>query len=144
MYLDIHGLPDGSNIAADFLRRCEWEEQAVQAERHLVGRFAYGAMFAVRRDRLARLPRRPLELALQAANGHKVYGYVLERLWLHLFGEPFLLPAAMPATSALPAIVQVADDLAQRSRFVPQAPPTPPHLRVVPAIKRRISRWAQN
>jgi hypothetical protein len=29
----------------------------------------------------------------EAAHGPACYGYMIERIWLHLFGEPFLLPA---------------------------------------------------
>ena len=81
------------------------------------------------------MPRRSLELALEAANGHKVYGYILERLWLHMAGEPFLLPASDPAPypekfEALP------------TRFVLPDPKKPLHLRAVSALKRRVARWA--
>lgn len=134
-YLNIHGLPDGVNIASHFLRRCEWVELAEQAERNLVGRYSYGALFAVRQERLKQMPRRSLELALEAANGHKAYGYILERLWLHMLGEPFLLPALDP--------VPYHEDLGNlAARFVGPDPKKPLHLRVVPAIKRRVAHWA--
>ena len=136
-YLNIHDLPDGVNIAGHFLRRCEWAELAEQAERNLVGRYSYGALFAVRQERLKRMPRRSLELALQAANGHEAYGYILERLWLHMLGEPFLLPALDP--------VPYHEDLGNlAARFVLPAPKKPLHRRVVPAIKRRVAHWAAN
>ena len=137
MYLALHDLPEGTNIAAHFLHRCGLADFADQARQHLVGRFSYGALFGLRTSMLRALPMASLELALEAANGHKVYGYVLERLWLHLFGEPFVLP-----TTGTAAAAENVSHLA--TRFVPAAPPTPTHLRLVPAIKRRISRWAQN
>ena len=142
LYHAVHGLPEGTNIAAHFLHSCGWTELATQAERHLVGRFSYGALFAVRRDRIAGLPRGSLERALEAANGHPVYGYVLERLWLHLFGEPFLLPTfeAGEQGAGREAMSLGAPPAA---RFVPRPPPTPRYRRVVPALKRRISRWAR-
>ena len=136
-YLHLHGLPDGVNIASHFLRRCEWAGLAEEAERHLVGRYSYGACFAVRQERLKQMPRRSLELALEAANGHKVYGYILERLWLHMVGEPFLLPASdpMPYFEELEVLP---------TRFALPDPKKPLHLRVVPAIKRRVADWAAN
>ena len=137
-YARLHGLPAGSNIAADFFRRCEWDDLAAQAEGHLVGCFAYGAMFAVRQSRLMAAPRRSLELALEAANAHQTYGYILERLWLHMFGQPFQLDAA-PSKSG-------TAEGRPGSGFVAQpAPPAVPalHRRIVPAVKRRILSWAQ-
>ena len=136
-YRELHGLPNGVNIAAHFLRRCEWNELAAQAEANLVGCFSYGALLAVKTGSLAALPRRSLELALEAANAHHMYGYVLERLWLHMFGQPFLLPAASPQ--------RFEENLSKlTSRFAPR--PTPRHLplrqRIVPAAKRRIAAWA--
>ena len=136
-YRHIHDLPDGINIAGHFLRRCEWPDLAEQAERHLVGRFAYGGMFAVRQSRLRDLPRKSLQLALEAVNGHEVYGYIVERLWLHLCGEAFLMPAPGPSF--------YRENLTQLpTRFVPPAVRKPLHLRVVPALKRRVSTWASN
>lgn len=139
-YQRLHELPNGANIAAHFLGRCEWTELADQARHHLAGRFSYGALFAVKQQRLANLPRKSLELAVQAANGHQMYGYVLERLWLHMFGEPFLLP--------VPETAVVEEELALLpSRFVPPVIYTnekkPLHRRVVPGLKRRIVSWAQ-
>ena len=137
-YQRLHGLPNGANIAADFLRRCEWPELAEQARTHLAGRFSYGALFAATQRLLVGAPRRSLELALEAANAHSMYGYVLERLWLHMFGEAFLLPAPeMAEASPAPS----------PSRFAPAekyAPRKPLHRRVVPGLKRRIVAWAES
>ena len=138
-YRRLHDLPNGVNIAGHFLRRCEWTELADQAENHLVGCFSYGAIFAVRQSRLAQVPRKSIQYALEAANGHQMYGYILERLWMHMFGEPFLLQAPTPALfredfAVLPA----------RFTAVPEAIEKKPlHRRVVPAVKRRIVSWAQ-
>ncbi len=136
-YQRLHGLPNGANIATDFLRRCEWTELAEQARTHLCGRFSYGALFAARQRLLVQAPRGSLELALEAANAHSMYGYVLERLWLHMFSEAFLL-AAPEAAEASPASLP--------SRFVPPVgygPRKPLHRRVIPGLKRRIVSWAQ-
>ncbi|MFI9504690.1 hypothetical protein [Nocardia sp. NPDC052566] len=96
-YRALHGLPDGTNIAAHFFSLCGLPDLAAAAERHLVGRFAYGAIFAVRNKLIADLPSRALHAMHTAATGTDCYGYVLERLWLHLFGERFLLPATEPS-----------------------------------------------
>ena len=139
-YRSVHELPDGINIAAHFLRRCEWPNLAEQAERHLLGRFPYGALFAVRQSMLPRVPPRSLELALQAANSHLLYGYVLERLWLHMFGEPFTLPVSDPA-------LYVEDLASLPARFAPpEIVPTTkeqPRRRVIPRIRRRLASWVQ-
>ena len=112
-YRQIHGLPDGSNIAAHFLAMCGLPHLAAQADAHLLGRLSYGAVFAAKRSRLAAVPAQAVMDLRRAALGHEVYGYVLERMWLHVFGMPFILPAllppapiaASPAPSAGPAFV---------------------------------------
>ena len=55
-YRRLHGLPEGSNIAAHFLRLCGLADLAAAAEHHQLGRFAYGAAFAVRQENLAAVP----------------------------------------------------------------------------------------
>ena len=136
-YRRVHDLPDGINIAAHFLRRCEWHDLADQAEQHNSGRFSYGALFATRQGRLPAIPRRSLDLALEAANSHATYGYVLERLWLHMCGEPFLQPA-------LDAVPFVDPSASRMPRFVPSAQASKPALtrRVLPAFKKRMLGWA--
>ena len=102
-YRQVHGLPDGSNIAAHFLAMCGLSGLAAQADAHLLGRFAYGAVFAARASQLTALPGESLAALRRAALGHEVYGYVLERMWLHLFGMDFILPALLPdAAASLP------------------------------------------
>ncbi len=103
-YRTIHGLPDGANIAAHFLAMCGLQELAADADAHLLGRFSYGAVFAARRSRLRALPAEALANLRRASLGHEVYGYVLERLWLHLFGLTFEMPALRAAGSAAPAV----------------------------------------
>ncbi len=93
-YRSIHRMPEGTSIASHFLRKCGCNALAAQADAHLLGRFSYGAVFAARQSRLVALQGPCLDLLRMAALNHQVYGYVLERLWLHLFGEPFLLPVA--------------------------------------------------
>ncbi len=106
-YRSIHGMPEGTSIASHFLRKCGCDALAAQADAHLLGRFSYGAVFAARQSRLATLQGPSLDLLRKAALNHQVYGYVLERLWLHLFGEPFVLPAPeLPGKAAPPEIAQ--------------------------------------
>ncbi len=99
-YRTLHSVPEGTNLAGHFFRICGLPDLAAQAERHLVGCFSYGAIFAVRNQLIADLPLRALQRMRHAALGPACYGYVIERIWLHLFGEPFLLPAS----AACPAV----------------------------------------
>jgi hypothetical protein len=100
-YRGLHGLPAGTNIAAHFLDLCGLPDLAADAARHRLGTFAYGALFAVRTALLERVRPGAIALLGQAANGHAVYGYVLERLWLHLFGAPFCLELELSAASCV-------------------------------------------
>ncbi len=95
-YRTLHGLPKGTNLAAHFFAICGLPAHAARAEQHLLGRFSYGAIFAVRNRLFAELPLDGLRRMRRVALGHTCHGYMIERLWLHLFGEPFLLPAAEP------------------------------------------------
>ncbi len=101
-YRQVHGLPDGTNIAAHFLAMCDLPALAAQADSHLLGRFAYGAVFAARTSQLRAVPPEGLAAMRRASLGHEVYGYVLERMWLHLFGLEFILPAPLGDIQAGP------------------------------------------
>ncbi len=124
-YRQIHGLPDGTNIAAHFLAMCGLINLAAQADSHLLGRFSYGAVFAARRSLVRAVPAEALANLRRAALGHEVYGYVLERLWLHLFGLPFTQPALLPARPPAPAEAAVAGPA-----FVPPDRTSPGRKRV--------------
>jgi len=118
-YRQVHRLVPGTNIAAHFLAMCGLADIAGRAQAHLLGRFSYGAVFAARRSRLAGVMPDALEGLRRAALGHEVYGYVLERLWLHLFGADFLLPALLPGPAELDALdgpVFVAPDRRSKRR----------------------------
>lgn len=93
-YSKLHDLPNGGNMAAHFLRMADLPELAAQAEEADFGRFCYGAIFAVRSRLLVRINPDSCRKLLTLSKGHSVHGYVFERLWLHLFGEPFLTLAA--------------------------------------------------
>jgi hypothetical protein len=47
-------------------------------------------MFGVRNERLGRIPLECVPAMRALAQGHYAHGYVFERLWLHLFGLPFI------------------------------------------------------
>jgi len=93
------GQPEGVNIASHFLRRCRLEELADRAAPCLLGQFAYGAIFAARNDRILALPRESLFLMRHLTTGPAWYGYVMERLWLHLLGMDFLMPVSTEVAS---------------------------------------------
>lgn len=96
-YRSVHGnLPEGTNVAAHFLSLCKLEEQAAKAREHALGVFSYGAIFAARNDVVSALPRESLSVIYKASLGHPVYGYIIERMWLHFFGAEFSLPKAQP------------------------------------------------
>ena len=85
-----HGVPRGWSLSGHFLESCGLTELAGEAWRAERLRFCYGAMFAVRNSRLARIPADCIPAMRELARGHYSNGYVYERLWLHLFGLPFL------------------------------------------------------
>ena len=90
-YRQLHSVPKAINIAADFFLRCGCSDKASLATQHSVGKFAYGGLCAIRQSCLAHIDRKMVEHALQAADTNALYAHVLERLWLHIFGEPFAL-----------------------------------------------------
>ncbi len=99
-YLRIHGnLPEGTNIAAHFLRLANLNELADEAQAHEFGVFCYGAIFAARNDIVRKLPLENKKRLHEASMGSVTYGYILERMWLHFFGTKFDLPV-FPQVSA--------------------------------------------
>ncbi|WP_194817422.1 hypothetical protein [Nocardia sp. XZ_19_385] len=93
-YRLLHRLPEGVNIAAHFLEMCELPEIADQAAQHVVGRYGIGAIFGVRTHLIEKLPTRAMVRLRQAAMGPAPHGFFCEKLWLHIFGEPFMMPLA--------------------------------------------------
>jgi hypothetical protein len=55
-----------------------------------------------------------------AALGPTCHGYVIERIWLHLFGEPFLLSA--PAATRSVAELRQREGKEQKEHFAVGAP----------------------
>jgi hypothetical protein len=77
---------------------CKLDAQAEKADKHTLGIFSYGAIFAARNDLVAAVPRESLELLSQFSTaGVAAYGYVLERMWLHILGADFILPKNQPS-----------------------------------------------
>ena len=91
IYRLLQGLPDGTNIAGHLFRKCGLDSLADSADEHTVGTFAYGAIFAVRNYRVANTSPDSLRLLRDFAVAPvTVHGYILERMWLHIFGAEFL------------------------------------------------------
>lgn len=91
-------LPEGTNIASHFLRRCKLDTIAEKADRSTLGIFSYGAIFAVRNDCVAAVPQESFDAMIELATAEvAAYGYIFERMWLHFFGAEFLLPVNQPS-----------------------------------------------
>jgi hypothetical protein len=93
VYRLINQMPEGRNIAADYLRKAKLPAIADEAEAHKVGVFSYGAIFAVRNRNMAALSNEAVNALIDMqTSGIVAYGYIMERMWLHIFGEKFHLP----------------------------------------------------
>jgi hypothetical protein len=140
-YLTTHGLPGGWNIAGHFLEMCGMDELAEQAWRAQLGKFSYGAIFATDTERLDRLEGRGLDRMLTLSRSHGIYGYVLERLWLHLFGHSFIRVDALHKVAEYSPVVAVANEVTVTS-------PKHPLILVTPTYARKdrlayLQRWVQ-
>jgi hypothetical protein len=121
-YRQKHLLPNGTNVAAHFFEFCGLDDVARRAANAEMGVFSYGAIFALRNSVIekfltgARPHLSKIELLTRADLN---YGYIFERLWLHMFGEPFLRfdPVKRSAAVVLPAATPVVERK--------PAPPTP-------------------
>lgn len=89
-YCQHHRLPRGWSISGHFLECCGLPELAQEAWDAELLRFTYGAMFGVRNERLALIPQDTIPAMRRMAQGHYAHGYVFEKMWLHLFGLPFV------------------------------------------------------
>lgn len=132
-YRASHNLSPAKGIASDFLQRCGMSELADCADKTTVGTFSYGALFAVKGYRLSQIPSESLELLLKAANSHHVYGYIIERLWLHLCGEPFLLTRVGSNDASNPALIS------ETGSFVSEPAKLRPHQRLISRLQRRFN-----
>ncbi|MBN8460394.1 MAG: hypothetical protein J0M04_21405 [Verrucomicrobia bacterium] len=89
-YSQHHRLPRGWSISGHFLELCGLTDLAADAWRASLARFGYGAMFGVRNERLSMIPRECIPQMRALAQGHYSHGYIYEKLWLHIFGLPFI------------------------------------------------------
>jgi hypothetical protein len=89
-YRSYHGLPEGCHVSSHFLDGCGLTALADEAWRAVLALRAPAAMFAVRNDRLARLPEDRIPAMRKLAREHHSHAHALDRLWLHLFGLPFI------------------------------------------------------
>ncbi|MEI7909897.1 MAG: hypothetical protein WCK77_09705, partial [Verrucomicrobiota bacterium] len=89
-YCQHHCLPRGWSITGHFLETCGLTDLAEQAWDAALVQFAYGAMFGVRNARLGMIPQECIPAMRRLAQGHYAHGYVFEKMWLHLFGLPFI------------------------------------------------------
>lgn len=109
-YQSIHSLPAGSNLAAHFYQQCGLPALAERAAQADVGVFSYGAIFAVRNRRLQAFVAQHAEQLprmIALTRSQETHGYMFERAWLHLFGEPFARLAALSEVP-LPAVTSPA------------------------------------
>lgn len=91
-YRSLHNLQPGTNIAGHFLEICDMFEASGDAKAHSIGLFSYGAVFAVKNRILSRVEKRSIMTMMNLVNSHPVYGYIMERMWLHIMGVAFVLP----------------------------------------------------
>jgi hypothetical protein len=89
-YRHAHDLGKAANLISHFIELCGWPELAARAESSDLGRVAHGAMFAVNSRIAGKPPRHALEKMLWLSKAHEIYGHFFDRLWLHLFGMPFM------------------------------------------------------
>lgn len=89
-YAEFHQLPPGWSLTGHFIEQCGLAELAEEAWRAVIVRYAYAAVFAVRNERLSRIPKVCIPKMRELACEHYSGPWMYERLWLHLFGHPFV------------------------------------------------------
>lgn len=85
-----HRLPAGWSVSGHFFESCGLTDLAQRAWRAVMVRGVYAAIFAVRNERVREVPKKQIPRMRKVACGHSSAPYVYERLWLHLFGLPFI------------------------------------------------------
>jgi hypothetical protein len=98
LYRAKYNLKASENIASHFLMKCGLQELSGAAENAKIGSFCYGAIFSVEARLAKNIPLDCWKQTHDAALTETVGPYIFERLWLHLFGEPFLLLQADSAS----------------------------------------------
>lgn len=89
-YLGANDLSNGANVAGHFFQSVGWEALSDAAAQSSLGEFSYGAIFGVRNELLKGVPPDVLRSMKSKTRQHALYPYIFERLWLHIFGLPFL------------------------------------------------------
>jgi len=89
VYRQAHGLTVGTNLIAHFLNLCALYEIEAAARSHVLGEFAYGAIFAAKNTVVNRLDPSLAPRMREVASSHFIHGYLFEKLWLHIFGLCF-------------------------------------------------------
>jgi len=82
-YKFIHKLSENENVMHHFFGRAGLPGHFPRHARQ--SNFAYGAIFAVRRDAILQHPRRVYESIRDISVEHPSHGYVIERAWMPLF-----------------------------------------------------------
>ena len=94
-YLRVHGLDAGEAVVPHFLKTCGLEKLSATAEHGVLGEFCYGGIFGIQPGSAARLSQHDVETLLTFSREHGIHAYVFERVWLHLFGYPFVAGVAI-------------------------------------------------
>lgn len=99
-YRNFHRLPNGTNLVEHFFRLVGLESHADEARMADLGTFGFGAIFGVRSELIDRIPGESMRSIRRLCQRDDLHAYVMERLWLHLFGEPFLHQKSPEAAAA--------------------------------------------
>ncbi|MCW1915663.1 DUF3431 domain-containing protein [Luteolibacter sp. GHJ8] len=94
-YADFYNLPRGWSLTGHFVEKCGLVPIAEEAWRAVVVRYAYAAIFAVKNSQLGLIPKHRIEAMREMTWEHYSIGFMFERMWLHLFGLPFLTESAL-------------------------------------------------
>ncbi len=89
-YLSDYKVENGTNIASDFFRRIGFYSMSLDASQAMFGEFSYGAIFGVKNNVVNKIDKEIFVNALREVRSYPVTGYIMERLWLHMFGQPFI------------------------------------------------------
>ena len=89
-YSSDYDVPNGINIAANFFGHIGHNALQEAAQASMFGEFSYGGLFGVRNECIHQMDKAVFFNTIREIRTFEVVGYVLERLWLHFFGKPFL------------------------------------------------------
>ncbi|MFT9253355.1 MAG: hypothetical protein ABF567_09815 [Acetobacter okinawensis] len=90
LYFAYYGVANGTNIAADFFGRIGYDALQKKAAQATLGVFPYAAVFGVRNSAVHAVPKDVLLKAVLEVRANNMAGHIMERLWFHLFGQPFI------------------------------------------------------